>query len=225
MGRNETTFNDTSKCEEELNQVRNMCKNRIGNSTETFEYCQYVATNVTNYECNVLPRFEDTNEYMRIGWVSMFHVILPFGLTVTVFLHLCVKKVIKMGWITPLKIPIPPIAKIYKTTLEVRNFWNNTKKQNAKEHEKKKEELMEELEEQNKLTNVSMLIEAGTESTFQFLLQSLFVLPTIILAMVNLSSLADLTELVDFKILSILLSFITFAWSSFNIRLENINYL
>ena len=131
----------------------------------------------------------------------------------------------------------PPIAKIYKTTIEIRNFWNNTtnnnnNKENAKEHEEKKKEhekkkkkLMDELEEQNKLTNVSMLIEAGTESTFQFLLQSLFVLPTIILAMVNLSSLSDLTELVDYKILSILLSFITFAWSSFNIRLENINYL
>ena len=78
---------------------------------------------------------------------------------------------------------------------------------------------MDELEEQNKLTNVSMLIEAGTESTFQFLLQSLFVLPTVILALVNLSSLSDLTDLVDYKILSILLSFITFAWSSFNIRL------
>merc|ERR1711893_321535 len=105
---------------------------------------------------------------------------------------------------------------MYKTSIEIRNFRNNTNKENVKEHEDKKEELMVELEEQNKLTNVSMLIEAGTESTFQFLLQSLFVLPTVILAMVNLSSLSDLTELVDYKILSILFSFISFAWSSFN---------
>ena len=79
---------------------------------------------------------------------------------------------------------------------------------------------MIELDEQNKLTNVSVLIEAGTESTFQFLLQSLYVLPTILLALVNLSSLSDLPDLVDIKILSILMSFVTFSWSSFNIRLE-----
>ena len=76
---------------------------------------------------------------------------------------------------------------------------------------------MIELNEQNKLTNVSVLIEAGMESTFQFLMQSLYVLPTILLALVNLSSLSDL---VDIKILSILMSFVTFSWSSFNIRLE-----
>ena len=76
---------------------------------------------------------------------------------------------------------------------------------------------MIELAEQNKMTNVSILIEAGMESTFQFLLQSLYVLPTILLALAKFSSFYDL---VDIKILSILMSFVTFSWSSFSIRLE-----
>ena len=133
------------------------------------------------------------------------------------FLDLCLKEVIELNRYTVLKFPIPAIAKINKTIIEIKTFLNNTKKENVKEHEKKKEELMLELDEQNKLTNISMLIEAGTESSFQFLFQSLYFFPTIVLALVDLSSLSDL---VDIKILSILISFVSFSWSSFNIRLE-----
>ena len=100
--------------------------------------------------------------------------------------------------------------------LECQSYMNSTKKEKeVKEFEKSKDDLLRELDEQNKLTNISMLIESGTESSFQFLFQSLYFLPTIILALVDLSSLSDL---VDIKILSILISFLTYSWSSFNIR-------
>ena len=93
-----------------------------------------------------------------------------------------------------------------------------------KTYTEKKDMLMRKMEDQNKLTNISMMIEAGTESSFQFLFQSLYILPTILLAFDNLNSLSDLTDLVDWKFLSILMSFVSFAWSSFNIRLEKTNF-
>ena len=122
-----------------------------------------------------------------------------------------------MNRFTILKVPIPPLTKTLRTMLECQSYVNNTKKKEKemKEFEKSRDRLLQELDEQNKLTNISMLIESGTESSFQFLFQSLYFLPTIILALIDLSSLSDL---VDIKILSILISFLTYSWSSFNIR-------
>mgnify|MGYP001413502280 FL=1 len=160
--------------------------------------------------------FEDRNEYQVIGTVSLVHVILPYAMTIFVFINLCIRKVISLNRFTILKFPIPPLTKTLRTMLECQSYVNNTKKEKeVKEFEKSKDYLLQELDEQNKLTNISMLIESGTESSFQFLFQSLYFLPTIILALVDLSSLSDL---VDIKIISILISFLTYSWSSFNIR-------
>ena len=159
----------------------------------------------------------DKNEYQIIGTVSLVHVILPFAITILVFINFCIRKVIPLNRFTILKFPVPPIAKSYRAILECQSYVNNKNKENVKEFEKKNDHFLRELDEQNKLTNISMLIESGTESSFQFLFQSLYFLPTIILALVDLSSLSDL---IDYKILSIFFSFVTFSWSSFNIRLN-----
>ena len=211
--------NSTSaSCQEEI-EPRTMNMQDICNiaNESTPELIQDVAKNVTSYDCNTLQRFEDTNEYQVIGTVSLVHVILPYAVTIFVFINLCMRKVISLNRFTILKVPIPPLTKTLRTMLECQSYVNNTKKQEKemKEFEKSRDRLLQELDEQNKLTNISMLIESGTESSFQFLFQSLYFLPTIILALIDLSSLSDL---VDIKILSILISFLTYSWSSFNIR-------
>ena len=217
-----------------------VCDN--GQSSELSQNCTSAFQDVMT-DCNMktLRRFKEQNEYNIIGAVSLVHVILPFVITLLLFINLCIKEIIQLDRYTLLKFPIPPIAKSYRSFIEIKTFSNNTKKPNPgvnesrykKENEKEKnnitwveknDQLMTEMENQNKLTNISMMIEAGTESSFQFLFQSLYILPTVLLAFDNLSSLSDLTDLVDWKFLSILMSFVSFAWSSFNIRLEKSNF-
>lgn len=195
--------------------MHDACTFDNGSTSELFQICQDAAKNVTNYDCNTHQRFKDKDEYQIIGTVSLVHVILPFAITILVFINFCIRKVIALNRFTILKFPVPPIAKSYKTILECQSYVNNTNKENVKEFEKTNDQLLHELDEQNKLTNISMLIESGFESSFQFLFQSLYFLPTIVLALVDLSSLSDL---VDIKILSIIFSFVSFSWSSFTIR-------
>ena len=58
------------------------------------------------------------------------------------------------------------------------------------------------------------------ESSFQFVFQTLFLLPTIILNFTSLNGTNDfdLSDLVNWKLLSILLSFGTFAFTTYKIR-------
>ena len=208
-------LNCQTEMDRRILRMQEVCNIGNGSTAELFLKCQDAAKNVTSYDCNTLQRFTDKNEYQVIGTVSLVHIVLPFAITVLFFINLCISKVIALNKFTILKFPVPPLTKTLKTILECQSYVNNTNKENVKEFEKSNDKLLQKLDEQNKLTNLSMLIEAGTESSFQFLFQSLYFLPTIIVALVDLSSLSDL---VDFKILSILISFVTFSWSSFNIR-------
>ena len=214
--------NTSAECQYDMDrqilEMQRLCEIGKESTREVIEMCQLAAKNVSNFDCLLLQRFSDKNEYQLIGTVSCVHVILPFAITIMIFINLCIRRVIELNRFTILKFPIPPISKFYKTMIEVQTFKNNTKRENFKEYDANKDKLIRKLDDQNKLTNISMLIEAGAESSFQFLFQSLYLLPTIMLAFTELSSVSDLSGLIDFKILSILISFVTFSWSSFNIR-------
>ena len=85
--------------------------------------------------------------------------------------------------------------------------------------EEEKKILMQDIDAQDMPTNLSMIIEASMESSFQFFYQSLYFMPTLIVAMLNVVDGGQkLTKLVDWKILSIILSLITFSLTSFRIR-------
>jgi len=79
-------------------------------------------------------------------------------------------------------------------------------------------EKWQKLEEKNEnKVNNSLIIESSLESSFQFNFQTLYLLPTIILNF-KLNGTNDLTDLVNWKLLSILLSFGTFAFTTYKIR-------
>ena len=71
-------------------------------------------------------------------------------------------------FLVPLKIPSPPLAKLYKTVIEWRLFYNNRNIEDP-EYEERKTDLIKELEEQKTITTISMILEASLESSFQFL--------------------------------------------------------
>ena len=123
---------------------------------------------------------------------------------------------VKCDWYLPLKVPLSPFTKFHKTIIEAKTHLNNKKKGEA-DYDKKNTELIQELDDQKTVTTISMILDASFESSFQFLFQGLFSLKTIIFAIMDLHG-GSLTQLVNWKNVSILLSFLSFAFTSFNIR-------
>ena len=125
---------------------------------------------------------------------------------------------VKFNWYLPLKIPLPPLAKLCKTIIECRSYFNNMNKDDVN-YEKTNSCLIRELEDQKSITTISMINEASMESSFQFLFQGLFSLPILVCSFIDIyDGTLKLTDLVNWKILSIVLSFLSFAITSFNIR-------
>ena len=127
-------------------------------------------------------------------------------------------KLVTCSWYLPLKIPLPPLSKLLKTIIEW-NIFGNNKNIDDSNYEKRKTELLEELEDQKTITTISMILEAGLESSFQFFFQGLFSLPTLVFSFKDVyNGEMKMTDLVNWKIISIVMSFLSFAFTSYNIR-------
>ena len=124
--------------------------------------------------------------------------------------------------ISELPLPLPIVSKMYKSFIE----WDllrvchmpDIADGNEREQIERKDKLLKMLEENEQLITLSMAIEASLEACFQFWFQTNFVLPSVILGITDIRGPNQITDLVNFRLLSILLSFFTFAWSSFAIR-------
>ena len=97
-------------------------------------------------------------------------------------------------------------------------YFNNKDKEDAN-YDKMNSDLIQELEEQKTITTISMIIEASMEASFQFFFQGLFSLPTLVFSFMDVyEGGMKMADLVNWKMLSILISFLSFAFTSFNIR-------
>ena len=95
---------------------------------------------------------------------------------------------------------------------------NNKNKEDPK-YEQTNTSLIQELEDQKIITTVSMILESSMESSFQFYFQALFSLPTLVIAYLDMhEGKLSMQQLVNWKNVSIVLSFMSFAYTSFNIR-------
>ena len=68
------------------------------------------------------------------------------------------------------------------------------------------------------MVNLSLIIEASVESSFQFFLQTTFILPSVVLAFTDPSRGFEWTDLVNFRFLSIAMSFASFSFGFYKIR-------
>ena len=158
----------------------------------------------------------DENDAVRI--VTLVHIILPFLCSFLLFFTMLYSKMLKCDWYLLMKLPLSPVTKLLKTIIECRSFINNQNMEDS-QYEKQKTDLIAELEDQKTITTISMINEASMESSFQFLFQGLFSLPTLVFSFFDIyAGKKKMTDLVTWKIVSIILSFLTFALTSFNIR-------
>ena len=149
---------------------------------------------------------------------TLVHIFLPLAFSFLVFLALLFVKLFQFNCYLFFKIPLPPFTKVNKAIIECKSFVNNKRKEEA-DYDSTNTKLIQELEDQKNITTISMIIEASMESSFQFLFQGLFSLPTLVFSFLDIhEGTLQMKDLVNWKHLSIVLSFLSFAFTSFNIR-------
>ena len=163
-------------------------------------------------------RFKEAFDWSLAGRITAAHCIIPFVFTVLVatLLSLNVKKEFDF-WVYPL----PPITRLHKIICDWKLFRINMKDQSIQEStsiRKNKIKWIRKLEINNAVINISVLIEASMESTFQFCFQTINLIPTIVLSFSRIDSESGWMDLVNWKIFSIILSFGSFAWAFVSIR-------
>ena len=159
-------------------------------------------------------RFNMRDEWYLAGVVSLFHCFGQIVFALIVFLSLCLATYSKCEIF---KLPIPIVTKLHKTIIEWKLFSIFSKRED-KEYLDQKEKFQNILKDVEQIIILSMVIEASLESCFQFWFQTSYLLPSLMLSIVNIDSENELTDLFNVKILSIFVSFLTFAWASIKIR-------
>ena len=95
----------------------------------------------------------------------------------------------------------------------------NKDEKTKQEYEEKKNECMEEIAKYDRIMVLSLVIESSLESSFQFFMQTIYALPTLILAFTGNSGSFGLEDLFNLRTVSILSSFGSFAMAYYAIRL------
>ena len=90
--------------------------------------------------------------------------------------------------------------------------------QQKKEYEDKKKNILKKAASIENIVNLSLIIEASVESSFQFFFQTVFALPNIVLTFTDPYGTLSWTEMFNWKTFSIILSFVSFAWAFYTIR-------
>ena len=153
----------------------------------------------------------------------MVHLALPFLFSFIVWQVLMMGK--SCSEAAFFYLPLPPITKLKRFLCDRKLFINfsnpnrNVDEYTKQEFEETKNKCMEEIEKNDRIVVLSMVIESSLESSFQFFLQTVYALPTLILAFTGSSGSFDLEDLFNLRTVSILSSFGSFAMAYYAIRL------
>ena len=166
-------------------------------------------------------RFSDPNDWSIAGTVSYLHCGLPFLIAILIWWEL-----IGENWVPAsiFKLPLPFVTKAHKFICEMELFENyswssrNDNSFTKKQYEEKKKIISKKASSIENIVNLSLIIEASVESSFQFFFQTVFALPNIVLTFTDPDGSLSWTDLFNWKTFSILLSFISFAWAFYVIR-------
>ena len=108
----------------------------------------------------------DAYEWTYAGIVCAVHVGLPLVISVLIWALLERRT---FGLKSFIRLPIPMIAKIYRTFCDWKLF--NLKTGSGKENEEEMKKWLKKLEDHEDLVNLSLITESGAEASFQFFFQ------------------------------------------------------
>ena len=174
-------------------------------------------------------RFSEPNEWYFAGVVSASHVGLSVVIAFIIWAAISLGR--ECGKACIINLPLPIITKfnrfLWDTRLH-RNFaWSqrNINTLTKKTYQDKKKQIDDEISAYEHIVNLSLIIEASIESSFQFFMQTVFVLPTVILAFTDSKTVFDWANLFNIRFASIAMSFASFSYGFYKIRLKKYNFL
>ena len=163
-------------------------------------------------------RFTEPDEWFTVGVVSGVHV----GLSVVVALIIwaAVDFGREYGAYAIVNLPIPVVTKLYKFICDIALYKNEHERKNNSEktYQAEEKKISDKIVAYENVVNLSLIIEASVESSFQFFLQTTFILPSVILAFTDPGRGFEWTDLVNFQFLSIAMSFASFSFGFYKIR-------
>ena len=124
------------------------------------------------------------------------------------------------------RLPHPIVAKFNKFRC-LRQMYNNFANEKRydnddtkKEFERLKEQYQRKLDKIEDIVNLSLILEASLEASFQFFFQTVYIMPSVVVAINGIfdSKTFAWEDLFNRRILSILISFLTFSWAYYAIR-------
>ena len=166
-------------------------------------------------------RFSEPHEWYVLGVVSAVHVGLSIVIALIIWAAINFgQECGGMSCITNL--PIPIITKFNRFLLDLarhRNFaWKKSNTETEKTYQAKKKQIDDEISAYEHIVNLSLIIEASIEASFQFFMQTIFVLPTVILAFTDPMGVFDWANLFNIRFASIVMSFASFSYGFYKIR-------
>ena len=170
-------------------------------------------------------RFCEPDEWFTVGVVSGVHV--GMSIVIALIIWAAVGFGGEYGVCFIVNLPIPVITRLYKFICDIHLYKNEYNRKNIKDKEYKdeKKRIVDKISAYENVVNLSLIIEASVEASFQFFLQTTFILPTVILAFTDpargsgwtaLNQL--LTDLLNRRFISIGMSFATFSFGFYKIR-------
>ena len=125
-------------------------------------------------DCYLLgDRFQDyPDEWLNVGLVSSVHCVLPILYSIVIWIILEIHHLQLKSF---LRLPLPLVAWIYKTYCDWKlyNFliMKDTSEHTDRRRKEGQKKWKEESEKHDNIVNLASVIEAGTESSFQFFFQ------------------------------------------------------
>ena len=209
----------TTECRRDFNKIFQEAVIHCDKNVTSDELCleTLILATKSGEDCfHQEERFEDQNEWQNAGIISALHCTLPIVFAFCIWM--LILKIYDDGLKRKLfRFPIPAVTKVYKAWC----YMNMFRARSADEENSFDEDTWkEEADIQAKIVIISMIIEAAIESGFQFWFQSIYLMPTLILSFIGIGETTSWTDLFNWRLFSIAMSFYTFAWTFYSIRLN-----
>ena len=161
---------------------------------------------------------KEPDEWITLGVVSGVHVGLSVVTALIIWAAVEFGREYESCFIVNL--PIPLITKIHKFICDISLYKNEHKRKEIQEQEyqAQKKKIVDKISAYENVVNLSLIIEASVESSFQFFLQTTFLLPSVVLFFIDPSGGADWSDLVNWRFVSIGMSFASFSFGFYKIR-------
>ena len=167
-------------------------------------------------------RFNDPGTWFAIAIIATIHCALP------VIFSICVWGLLEGGGIyrklSILRIPIPFVTLLYKVYCDFKLFFMHTRQEKCDEksrgdYETEMKILKTKCENHDNLVTLSLLVHAGCQSSFQLLLQAVFLFPAFCsLLFSDGPGGIRWSDLVNINGFSILFSFSSLSWATLKTR-------